>query len=65
MLKTENLINLKKQKPPHSENVLFVWWHRLGIETSQMCVGYYDERIDDYITDLNFTKQPTFWYKLF
>lgn len=64
-METKDLVNYEKQKPPNNENVLFVWWHRLGIKTSQMSVGYYDSKIDDYISDLTFNKPPTFWHKLF
>ena len=60
------LVKFDKQKPPKNRVVLFVWWHRNGIETSQKCCGFITNS-GKLITDLTFPKSqhPTFWKELF
>jgi hypothetical protein len=66
MLKVENLIRYDKEKPPKGKTVLFVWWHRNGIETSQKCCGFLTDR-GKLITDLKFvgSDKPSYWISLF
>lgn len=67
MLKTENLIRVIDKLPNRNSTVLFVWWHRNGIETSQMSCGYVDAE-DNIHTDLKFNgnnSTPDFWHPLF
>ncbi len=64
--KPKGLIRYEKQKPPKNKVVLFVWWHRNGIETSQKCCGFLTDS-GKLITDLKFPKsnEPTYWKELF
>jgi hypothetical protein len=67
MLQVSELIRFSDKKPSTDKVVLFVWWHRNGIETSQKTLGFLDTAG---VLHLDFTpvgqnKTPTFWCPLF
>lgn len=68
MLQKSELIRFSNEKPPIDKVVLFVWWHRNGIETSQKTLGFIDTTGSLHLdfTPVGFSnKQPTFWCSLF
>ena len=67
MLQISELIRFSDKKPPTDKVVLFVWWHRNGIETSQKTLGFIDtlESLHLDFTPSVPNKTPTFWCPLF
>lgn len=58
------LIRLSEKKPPANNTVLFVWWHRNGIKTSQKTLGFINEG-GKLILDVTYAGSPSFWCDLF
>ena len=66
MLTLSELVRYSEEKPPKYKTVLFVWWHRNGIETSQKTLGFLNGEgnpVLDFIPCGN--PEPTFWCNLF
>lgn len=65
MLNVSELIRIEEEKPPVDKIVLFVWWHRNGIETSQKTLGFVDADGELHLDFTPAVKKPTFWCHLF
>lgn len=67
MLQQSEFIRFLEEKPLMDKVVLFIWWHRNGIEASQKTLGFVDSvgalHLD--FTPVGQNKKPTFWCPLF